>query len=52
MFFTDRRQGYKTTLRDVDHDPKIRFVEGNILGEALVADLFNRGAYSQQLHAP
>ena len=34
--------GNKANLRDVEHDPRHRFVEGNILDEALVADLFDR----------
>ena len=34
--------GNKANLRDVEHNPRHRFVEGNILDEALVADLFDR----------
>lgn len=34
--------GSKSNLIDVEHDPRHRFVEGSILDEALVADLFDR----------
>lgn len=44
--------GNKANLRDVEHDPRHRFVEGNILDEALVADLSTASVLAPSYTSP